>query len=471
MAPTPDPHPPAGLTARNRQYLDELFVPGQGAGLFAPVFGYGASGQQVGHAEKIARTARILQLLAREGFDDFLDVGAAEGYTADWVRELFGVNVAACDLSAQACRNGRELLGVPTFACSADNLPLADRSFDCVLCSEVIEHLERPLHAIAELMRVTRRVLILTSHETLHFSLERWLKLKLRNPAEPHTELNWWLPSDFPALMGPGVEFHRQYRGENAVDENADRPAVRAWLRRALAGPNLERESVGGIVILRRPDAPAAPSGRPQGLDLDALWEPLLDSRVKGRLVSAEEDAWLLERLRAPHSRAPLTPTAEGLACQATGRQYPVPGGVPDLFGEPSEPGLAPVRLAPAAERRLNKLFDPRNVWPGGWRRVLAQTALGIVEATRDRRLGFPWAIVWRNLRHSTRFLRRSLSPRREGWLVRVQGTPEIFKIVKGRRRLILSPEILHRLGYFDDEVAEVSPAWLARVPLGEPLG
>lgn len=46
-------------------------------------------------------------------------------------------------------------------------LPFRDGAFDVVLASEVLEHLVRPVEAIAELVRVARRAVIMTSLEAL----------------------------------------------------------------------------------------------------------------------------------------------------------------------------------------------------------------------------------------------------------------------------------------------------------------
>jgi SAM-dependent methyltransferase len=43
-----------------------------------------------------------------------------------------------------------------------DRLPFEDNRFDCVLCSDVLEHLENIHHVFGELVRVTRRHLVLS---------------------------------------------------------------------------------------------------------------------------------------------------------------------------------------------------------------------------------------------------------------------------------------------------------------------
>jgi SAM-dependent methyltransferase len=43
-----------------------------------------------------------------------------------------------------------------------EQLPFADRSFDCVVCCEVLEHLDNLYFIFSELVRVTRRYLIIS---------------------------------------------------------------------------------------------------------------------------------------------------------------------------------------------------------------------------------------------------------------------------------------------------------------------
>jgi SAM-dependent methyltransferase len=59
-----------------------------------------------------------------------------------------------------------------------ESLPLADESLDCVLLSEVIEHLEAPQHSIREAARVLRpggRLLITTPNYRSFWPVMEWL--------------------------------------------------------------------------------------------------------------------------------------------------------------------------------------------------------------------------------------------------------------------------------------------------------
>ncbi len=47
--------------------------------------------------------------------------------------------------------------GRPLYECNVENMPFADREFDFVYCSHVLEHVANPENACAELMRVGKR--------------------------------------------------------------------------------------------------------------------------------------------------------------------------------------------------------------------------------------------------------------------------------------------------------------------------
>jgi len=99
-----------------------------------------------------------------------LEVGCGEGRLADHL--VTGTNpqperFLATDISLAARAKG--LAPLLEFAeASAYALPYADNSFDLVICCEVLEHLEHPAAALAELARVARcHVLLSTPWEPL----------------------------------------------------------------------------------------------------------------------------------------------------------------------------------------------------------------------------------------------------------------------------------------------------------------
>lgn len=94
-----------------------------------------------------------------------LDVGCGEGFVAARIGERMpGVAITGIDESAGAVAFARDHFGTHgTYEVgSVYALPYADRQFDLVLCSEVLEHLDRPEAALAEVARVARQHVLLS---------------------------------------------------------------------------------------------------------------------------------------------------------------------------------------------------------------------------------------------------------------------------------------------------------------------
>lgn len=113
------------------------------------------------------------------GFSRILDVGSGAGQLAQHVVKYCDADakIVCCDLSCEMLRRARTRLArmskrrsMPRFV-TADltALPFEDKSFDCVSCGYVLEHLPDPRAGLAEVARVLRpggHVLLLTTEDT-----------------------------------------------------------------------------------------------------------------------------------------------------------------------------------------------------------------------------------------------------------------------------------------------------------------
>jgi len=109
-----------------------------------------------------------------------LDAGCAEGFVSQrLLEERSDTLIVGIDVDMEALARGRELHPAVMFKPGDVNaLPFADRSFDLVICNEVLEHLAHPELALSELQRVTRHYcLISVPHEPL-FRLSNLLRGK-----------------------------------------------------------------------------------------------------------------------------------------------------------------------------------------------------------------------------------------------------------------------------------------------------
>ena len=95
-----------------------------------------------------------------------LDVGCSWGYGSTLLAlrspgvVAADADPAACEATARLATANRATLAV--VVADAYALPFADGEFPCVCCSEVLEHLQRPGDALAELVRVCSGTLLVT---------------------------------------------------------------------------------------------------------------------------------------------------------------------------------------------------------------------------------------------------------------------------------------------------------------------
>ena len=97
-----------------------------------------------------------------------LDVGSGHGDLITLLRSRFSIQSTACDYTDSLI----ELKDVPIKVAdlNVDKLPFADKSFDVVTCTEVIEHLEHYRETIREMHRVLKEggTLVVTTPNILN---------------------------------------------------------------------------------------------------------------------------------------------------------------------------------------------------------------------------------------------------------------------------------------------------------------
>ena len=93
-----------------------------------------------------------------------LEVGCGEGKLADylWNHEAKPDRFVACDLELEQLAPGIDP-AIEFRQASIYELPEEDRSYDLVLCCEVLEHLEDPARGLSELARVADRAVLIST--------------------------------------------------------------------------------------------------------------------------------------------------------------------------------------------------------------------------------------------------------------------------------------------------------------------
>ena len=109
--------------------------------------------------EQRMRQLQIRELMAVKGGDLFLDAGCGNLRDAKVVLGNGDVRYVGIDFSLNMLREGRrKFLTEPLYLTQGDitSLPFRSKSFDLVLCSEVLEHIPNWEQALLELSRVLK---------------------------------------------------------------------------------------------------------------------------------------------------------------------------------------------------------------------------------------------------------------------------------------------------------------------------
>ena len=109
-----------------------------------------------------ATTDKVLALLAQQPLTGkrFLDLGAGEGYLTDKLCKLLHTHGQRPEECVTACDLYPETFLLPEIECAAadfnDRIPFEEKSFDFIVCQEVIEHIPNQQHLFEEIFRLLR---------------------------------------------------------------------------------------------------------------------------------------------------------------------------------------------------------------------------------------------------------------------------------------------------------------------------
>jgi uncharacterized protein YbaR (Trm112 family) len=232
----------------------------------------------------------------------------------------------------------------------------------------VLEHLVRPVEAIAELVRVARVAVVMTSLEALAPDrVRRFLSHLAVDVRLPHVERNFFALDEIEAIFGPGLHhqallsyphapvnpFWPRARIDAAFAAIRDRSTLETALVRA-ATPTAHGPGTMGILLVRTaPNVVVAPPAPDADAEL-ARWlvqevaslEYYAFAAVCGAGVLRRRPeigpAWpahdrpvapaLLARLQCPDCRAPLAQAEAALRCTGCGATFATECGVPILY-------------------------------------------------------------------------------------------------------------------------------------------
>lgn len=109
-----------------------------------------------------------------------LDAGCGEGFTMDKLsKNGIGEKIEGVEYSKDAILLGKKLFPDLTFKKgSAYDMPYENNSFDLVICTEVLEHLDEPSKVLKETVRVSKKHVLISVPNEPFFMLSNFLRGK-----------------------------------------------------------------------------------------------------------------------------------------------------------------------------------------------------------------------------------------------------------------------------------------------------
>ena len=146
----------------------------------------------------------LLEQVKKLNPNSVLDVGAGEGFHLEMFRQnKIGKKLEGIEYMDEALLLAKQMHPKVTIK-KGDiyKLPYQANSFDVVICTEVLEHIEDPTAALTELVRVSRKYLILTVPNEPLFTIQRILRGKnvLKLGAHPE-HIQHWTSGSFEKLV------------------------------------------------------------------------------------------------------------------------------------------------------------------------------------------------------------------------------------------------------------------------------
>lgn len=142
----------------------------------------------------------VKDIVVEESKIKILDAGCGEGFITNLLyNNLKNAEFTGIEFTKEALEIAREMNKNINFV-QGDiyEMPFKDLSFDIVICTEVLEHLEDPEKAVSELKRLSKKYILLTVPNEPWFCLGNLIALKnINRLGNPIDHINHWTFGDF----------------------------------------------------------------------------------------------------------------------------------------------------------------------------------------------------------------------------------------------------------------------------------
>ena len=270
-----------------------------------------------------------MKVLNRMRWETALDVGGGEGYLAKLIRTIFNRESYTSEISLEANLRANEFFGLTGVTADVQRLPFKDGSFDIVIASEVIEHLQYPHLGLYEMARVASEAVVITTAEAYASERERNLRLKTRNFQAPHAERNYWHPSDFRRLFNGEVRVLTCTKAFMDIDEKSinQREAMNL-VRNMTPLDDYDRDALDALIIVLKNDASM---GEP-ALEDEIILDQLFSFKVPHNYRAGEIAPPPVDKLCCPVCRSDLEMREDEYRCANCLEEYPVFESIPVLL-------------------------------------------------------------------------------------------------------------------------------------------
>lgn len=145
---------------------------------------------------------KIKKILSNIDYKSLHEVGCGQGYNLRLLNSIKKAEISGSDISEEALALARKLVPEAELtAASVYELPFSDSSFDLVVASEVLEHLEDPERGLKEIKRISRRYCLFTAPNEPLWRILNFIRGKYwKTWGNPPVHLNHWSKIDFVKL-------------------------------------------------------------------------------------------------------------------------------------------------------------------------------------------------------------------------------------------------------------------------------